>query len=389
MLDARGGIQWPYPARAGADRAPSAGCSTTARSFTPDGRARFLFEPTAADARAARPRSSRCCCSPAAARPRSGTRRRAPRSRPCCGSSTRRSVYVEINPEDARRCGIRPNQMVFVESRRGKIKAKAFVTHDGPPGQVFLPMHYEVVNQRLTHPSSTPTRDSPPTRPARSASARSGPGSLCILEATVGPSPRPHDQYNDEMIMIANNTRSRREDRGRHRQWHGRPSLLRAAGRRSIVERDFQIVTFCEEPRPAYDRVNLTKYFDASRRRAPRTGAAASGTARTASRCYVGDRATAIDRERRVVRSGEGGRFLTTSSCWPPARRRSCRRCPGVDKKGVFVYRTIEDLERIIAYGEHGEARRRSSAAVCSGWRRPRRPTTSAWRRTSSSSPRG
>ena len=23
----------------------------------------------------------------------------------------------------------------------------------------------------------------------------------------------------------------------------------------------YQIVTFCEEPRPAYDRVNLTKYF--------------------------------------------------------------------------------------------------------------------------------
>ena len=23
---------------------------------------------------------------------------------------------------------------------------------------------------------------------------------------------------------------------------------------------------------------------------------------------------------------------------------------PGVDKKGVFVYRTIEDLERIVAY---------------------------------------
>src|SRR5262249_39529940 len=27
-------------------------------------------------------------------------------------------------------------------------------------------------------------------------------------------------------------------------------------------ERTFQVVTFCEEPRPAYDRVNLTKYFE-------------------------------------------------------------------------------------------------------------------------------
>ncbi len=26
--------------------------------------------------------------------------------------------------------------------------------------------------------------------------------------------------------------------------------------------RTWQIITFCEEPRPAYDRVNLTKYFE-------------------------------------------------------------------------------------------------------------------------------
>src|SRR5258708_397141 len=28
------------------------------------------------------------------------------------------------------------------------------------------------------------------------------------------------------------------------------------------VKRDFKIVTFCEEPRPAYDRVHLTQYFE-------------------------------------------------------------------------------------------------------------------------------
>ena len=35
---------------------------------------------------------------------------------------------------------------------------------------------------------------------------------------------------------------------------------------------------------------------------------------------------------------------------------------PGVDKKGVFVYRTIEDLEQIIAYG-----RTAGKAAVIGG----------------------
>ena len=28
------------------------------------------------------------------------------------------------------------------------------------------------------------------------------------------------------------------------------------------VERRYDVVTFCEEPRPAYDRVNLSKFFD-------------------------------------------------------------------------------------------------------------------------------
>jgi assimilatory nitrate reductase catalytic subunit len=57
------------------------------------------------------------------------------------------AVYVEINPADARRANIRPNERVIVQSQRGSITAKAFVTHAVQPGQVFVPMHYEVVNQ--------------------------------------------------------------------------------------------------------------------------------------------------------------------------------------------------------------------------------------------------
>jgi assimilatory nitrate reductase catalytic subunit len=56
-------------------------------------------------------------------------------------------VYVEINPADAKRAHISPNERVIVQSQRGSILAKAFVTHAVQPGQVFVPMHYEVVNQ--------------------------------------------------------------------------------------------------------------------------------------------------------------------------------------------------------------------------------------------------
>jgi nitrite reductase (NADH) large subunit len=114
--------------------------------------------------------------------------------------------------------------------------------------------------------------------------------------------------------------------------------------------RSYEIVTFCEEPRPAYDRVQLTKYF--SHRSAEKLALAEAGWhEKNGVQLFVGDRAVEIDRERKVVRSAQGREIdydvvvLATGSApfVPPV--------PGVDKTGVFVYRTIEDLDRIIAYG--------------------------------------
>jgi assimilatory nitrate reductase catalytic subunit len=56
-------------------------------------------------------------------------------------------AYAEINPLDARRLGIRPQQTVMVESRRASIAVVAFLSHSVAPGQVFVPMHYPEVNQ--------------------------------------------------------------------------------------------------------------------------------------------------------------------------------------------------------------------------------------------------
>jgi len=116
-------------------------------------------------------------------------------------------------------------------------------------------------------------------------------------------------------------------------------------------EHTFKIITFCEEPRPAYDRVNLTKYFD--HRKAEKLSLAEPGWyEQNGITIFVGDRATEIDRTNRIVRSSQGKEIpydlvvLATGSApfVPPV--------PGVDKKGVFVYRTIEDLDQIISYGE-------------------------------------
>jgi assimilatory nitrate reductase catalytic subunit len=169
MLDAAGGIQWPFP-EGSPEPAPSAGpvaalaatrepvrwqpaddnCHrrlfADGRFYHPDGRARFLF-----DSPASMPEP------PSEAFPLLLLTGRGTAAQWHTQTRTGKSsvlkklapseVYVEINPADARRAQIQPNQRVVVESQRGSVLAKAFVTHAVPPGQVFLPMHYETVNQ--------------------------------------------------------------------------------------------------------------------------------------------------------------------------------------------------------------------------------------------------
>jgi nitrite reductase (NADH) large subunit len=127
------------------------------------------------------------------------------------------------------------------------------------------------------------------------------------------------------------------------------------------LAREYRIVAFCEEPRPAYDRVSLTKYFE--HRTPEKLSLAPLEWYEQNGIClFVGDRAAEIDRNNRVVRSCRGQEIpydvvvLATGSApfVPPA--------PGIDKKGVFVYRTIEDLDAMIAFGK--AARR---AAVIGG----------------------
>ena len=68
--------------------------------------------------------------------------------------------YVELNPIDAANLGIAPAQRVVIESRRGRMTARAFITHSVPPSQVFIPMHYAQTN-RLTFPAFDPESRQP------------------------------------------------------------------------------------------------------------------------------------------------------------------------------------------------------------------------------------
>src|SRR5436190_6454136 len=71
------------------------------------------------------------------------------------------------------------------------------------------------------------------------------------------------------------------------------------------ADRNYRIVTFCEEPRPAYDRVNLTKYFE--HRQADKLALACPDWyADHGVTLHLGDRATEIDRANKIVRSAQG-----------------------------------------------------------------------------------
>lgn len=127
------------------------------------------------------------------------------------------------------------------------------------------------------------------------------------------------------------------------------------------VDRQFELVTFCEEPRAAYDRVGLTSFF--AHRDAEKLMLARLEWFRENDiTLHLGDRANFIDRNKKIVRSDKGVKIgydavvLATGSFpfVPPI--------PGVEKNGVFVYRTIEDLERIIERGKKSK-----SAAVIGG----------------------
>lgn len=153
QLDRAGGIQWPYP-EAGADDAAERRLFEDGRFFHSDGRARLLFETPRS---VPEPENSRYPFVLLTGRGSSSqwhTQTRTKRS-PVLRVLYPKTGYAEINPIDARARNIGPNDRIIVSSRRGKIQVRAFVTHTVQPGQVFIPMHYNVTNQ-LTFPAFDP-----------------------------------------------------------------------------------------------------------------------------------------------------------------------------------------------------------------------------------------
>ena len=155
MIDAAGGVQWPYPERTRDDVEPGERrLFEDGQFFHADGRARFVFD-------APRPvretTSSRYPLTLLTGRGSSSqwhTLTRTGKSAMLRSLAPERP-YVEINPADALARDISSEDAVSVVSVRGSMTAAAFVTATVAPGQVFVPMHYVGTNQ-LTSPSFDP-----------------------------------------------------------------------------------------------------------------------------------------------------------------------------------------------------------------------------------------
>ncbi|MEX6686190.1 nitrite reductase large subunit NirB [Danxiaibacter flavus] len=124
---------------------------------------------------------------------------------------------------------------------------------------------------------------------------------------------------------------------------------------------NIELVVFGEEVRPAYDRVHLSEFF---------SGKSAEDLTLAPGAWYIenniilhtGDPVKKIDRQNKVIESHKGTIesydylvLATGSSAFTPS-------IPGMEKDGVFVYRTIEDLEMITDF-----AKKASTGAVIGG----------------------
>ena len=132
------------------------------------------------------------------------------------------------------------------------------------------------------------------------------------------------------------------------------------------ASKDFKITVFGEEPRPAYDRVHLSEFFENQDAKALEMAPLEWYTEHGID-LIVGERVSDIHRSKKTITTVTDREFsydylvlATGSSAFVPPIK-------GVEKEGVFVYRTIEDLEGMLAYAAKIKANNPNAKAAVLG----------------------
>ena len=148
QIDEEGGVQWPCPADLDAPPQKQRRLFADGKFFTPDQKARFVFEEVQTDP------EPPCTDYPLRLLTGRGSSAQWHTQTRTGKSAVLRKLgpkenHVEIHPNDAERHGITSGQHINVASRRATIAIRAFVTSAVPEGTLFIPMHEETTN-RLT-----------------------------------------------------------------------------------------------------------------------------------------------------------------------------------------------------------------------------------------------
>ena len=131
--------------------------------------------------------------------------------------------------------------------------------------------------------------------------------------------------------------------------------------------KDFKVIVFGEEPRPAYDRVHLSEFFENQDAKALEM-APSEWYLENNIDLIVDERVADIDRSTKTIITAKNKVLkydylvlATGSSAFVPSIK-------GAEKEGVFVYRTIEDLEGMLGYAAKLKAKNpKARAAVLGG----------------------
>jgi len=116
----------------------------------------------------------------------------------------------------------------------------------------------------------------------------------------------------------------------------------------SDIKDNYEVVTFCEELLPAYDRVHLSEYF--AGKSADDLSLVEEGFfADNNITIHMGDRASDIDRANKVVTSDKGVKIHYDTLILATGSLAFVPPIPGHDRDGCIAYRAIDDLDEMMA----------------------------------------